>query len=440
MTWYFTVSMCGRKASKNSRKTQRLAPQSRCFSRWWRLPLWRWCWSTSCLLSERRSRSVPQPKSSQKLSNVKLSRKIHPCLALLQNACHGLQTTLLGHLIAITSSSIPKPEVLIELKHRPVPARIIDTFAFGNKFEVEELVLRLYEMGSEVSEFHIVEGDKDFTGASKAYEFPAILQSGKIRPMEGKDYIPQSSDPCRCQGLRFAKSLRDWPCRSEMRSATNYDPSDILLEGDLDEIVSHLVLQALKHCAPVSGVWKRTYSNGKLHTIAQAGPMVISNCQPPRLTLVRVLYKTLLEELELPLPVFLAQSIWAKPNLLSLKHGMGQSGWHFSWTLNGTQGLARKVLYPRRRLSNLGPRICRWSRLGESFWMRASMLISRSMTEEFFHQGWGRKPCHERCRNIQRNSQRFFVVSPCDAPDTGRPRASFAKWRWPWEKKQCVAG
>jgi len=41
--------------------------------------------------------------------------------------------------------------------------------------------------------------------------------------------------------------------------------------------------------------------------------------------------------------IFLAQSIWAKPNLLSLKHGMGQSGWHFSWTLNGTQGLARKV-------------------------------------------------------------------------------------------------
>lgn len=43
-----------------------------------------------------------------------------------------------------------------------------------------------YEMGGEVSEFHIVEGDKDFTGASKAYEFPAILQSGKLDQWKAK--------------------------------------------------------------------------------------------------------------------------------------------------------------------------------------------------------------------------------------------------------------
>ena len=41
-------------------------------------------------------------------------------------------------------------------------------------------------MGGEVSEFHIVEGDKDFTGASKAYEFPAILQSGKLDQWKAK--------------------------------------------------------------------------------------------------------------------------------------------------------------------------------------------------------------------------------------------------------------
>ena len=152
----------------------------------------------------------------------------------------------------------------IELKHRPVPARIIDTFAFGNKFEVEELVLRLYEMGSEVSECHIVEGDKDFTGASKAYEFPAILQSGKLDQWKAKITYHKARIPAGVKAYDLQNSQR-LAMQSEMRSATSsYDPSDILLEGDLDEIVSHLVLQALKHCAPVSWCLERTYSNGKL--------------------------------------------------------------------------------------------------------------------------------------------------------------------------------
>ena len=45
---------------------------------------------------------------------------------------------------------------------------------------MEELLLRMYEMGEEVTEFHIVEGDRDFTGAKKPYEFEAILNSGQF--------------------------------------------------------------------------------------------------------------------------------------------------------------------------------------------------------------------------------------------------------------------
>ena len=41
----------------------------------------------------------------------------------------------------------------IELKRRTSSARVIDTFAFGHKHEAEELLLRFYEMGSEVAEF-----------------------------------------------------------------------------------------------------------------------------------------------------------------------------------------------------------------------------------------------------------------------------------------------
>ena len=231
----------------------------------------------------------------------------------------------------------------IELKHRPVPARIIDTFAFGNKFEVEELVLRLYEMGSEVSEFHIVEGDKDFTGASKAYEFPAILQSGKLDQWKAKITYHKARIPAGVKAYDLQNSQR-LAMQSEMRSATSsYDPSDILLEGDLDEIVSHLVLQALKHCAPVSGVWNAHiqmanlyYSAGWTNGNLQFSTTAAYFSESP-------LQNTTGGTGTSKASMFLAQSIWTKPNLLSLKHGLGQSGWHFSWTLNGTQGLARKI-------------------------------------------------------------------------------------------------
>ena len=73
----------------------------------------------------------------------------------------------------------------------------------------------------------------------------------------------------------------------------------------------------------------------------------------------------------------------------------------------------------------LGPKDLQMKPPWRSFWMRASMLISRSMTQEFIHQSWGRKACRKRCRNIQRNSQRFFVVSSCDACRNGRPRAEW---------------
>eukprot|EP00434_Breviolum_minutum_P024653 symbB.v1.2.021772.t1/scaffold1821.1/size219240/11 len=230
----------------------------------------------------------------------------------------------------------------IELKHRSVPARIIDTFAFGNKFEVEELVLRLYEMGSEVSEFHIVEGDKDFTGASKAYEFPAILQSGKLDRWKAKITYHKAQIPAGVKAYDLQNSQR-LAMQSEMRetATSSYDPSDILLEGDLDEIPNHLVLQALKHCAPVSGVWNAHiqmanlyysagWTNGNLQLSTTAAYFSESPLQDSAGTGTSA-------------SMFLAQSIWTKPNLLSLKHGMGQSGWHFSWTLNGTQGLARKI-------------------------------------------------------------------------------------------------
>jgi len=224
--------------------------------------------------------------------------------------------------------------VPIDLKHRPEPARIIDTFAFGNKFEIEELVLRLYEMGSEVSEFHIVEGDKDFTGASKAYEFPAILQSGKLDQWKAKIIYHKAQIPAGVKAYDL-QNTQKLALQSGML-ATNYDSSDILLEGDLDEIVSHSVLQALKHCAPVSGAWN---AHIQMVNLYYSAGWTDGNWRQP--TTVAYFSESPLHTASSG--IFLAQSLWAKPNLLSLKHGMGQSGWHFGWTLNGTEGLARKI-------------------------------------------------------------------------------------------------
>jgi hypothetical protein len=78
-------------------------------------------------------------------------------------------------------------KIPIELRPRQSSAKLIDTFAFGNAYEVEELLLRMYEMGEEVSEFHIVEGDHDFQGAKKPYEFEAILNSGQFDAWKDKN-------------------------------------------------------------------------------------------------------------------------------------------------------------------------------------------------------------------------------------------------------------
>lgn len=85
------------------------------------------------------------------------------------------QRVLCGDYLLEDASKLP-----IELRPRQSPAKLIDTFAFGNAYEVEELLLRMYEMGEEVSEFHIVEGDHDFKGAKKPYELEAILNSGQF--------------------------------------------------------------------------------------------------------------------------------------------------------------------------------------------------------------------------------------------------------------------
>ena len=101
-----------------------------------------------------------------------------------------------------------KKQTPIQLRPRQSSAKVIDTFAFGSAsaYEMEELLLRMYEMGKEVSEFHIVEGDRDFFGRQKPYEFEGILNSGQARCLERQDHIPQGRDPNGREGLQYTRS------------------------------------------------------------------------------------------------------------------------------------------------------------------------------------------------------------------------------------------
>ena len=76
----------------------------------------------------------------------------------------------------------------IVLRPRTELARVIDTFLYGYAQEEEELLIRLYEMGDEVSEFHVFEGDHDFVGAKKIppYTFEILLNSGKLDAWKDK--------------------------------------------------------------------------------------------------------------------------------------------------------------------------------------------------------------------------------------------------------------
>lgn len=101
----------------------------------------------------------------------------------------------------------------IELKARKQPGQIIDTFAFGNKFEIEVLLLRLYEMGDEVAEFHIVEGDRDFTGSPKEYEFDLVR--GKLDAWKHKITYHKAKIPAGVKDYDLQNAQRHRSCQSQ---------------------------------------------------------------------------------------------------------------------------------------------------------------------------------------------------------------------------------
>ena len=65
-----------------------------------------------------------------------------------------------------------------------------------------------YEMGEEVSEFHIVEGDRDFTGTTKPYTFDELLNSGRLGAWQDKITYHRAKIPKGVKGYKLQDAQR----------------------------------------------------------------------------------------------------------------------------------------------------------------------------------------------------------------------------------------
>ena len=125
--------------------------------------------------------------------------------------------------------------------------------------------------------------------------------------------------------------------RSQMNDYKDYDPKDILLEGDLDEIVSYKILKVLKHCEPVAGRWNTGIHMGNFMfslawTTGEWGGCTTAGffSEGP----AEFMYPTA--------TLSSSESYVKRPHKLGARDGR-LLGWHVSWTLNGSKGLAHKI-------------------------------------------------------------------------------------------------
>eukprot|EP00747_Dinoflagellata_sp_TGD_P166914 gnl/TRDRNA2_/TRDRNA2_190466_c0_seq1.p1 gnl/TRDRNA2_/TRDRNA2_190466_c0~~gnl/TRDRNA2_/TRDRNA2_190466_c0_seq1.p1 ORF type:complete len:411 (-),score=45.77 gnl/TRDRNA2_/TRDRNA2_190466_c0_seq1:135-1367(-) len=233
------------------------------------------------------------------------------------------------------------------LSPRPVPARLIDTFAFGNIFEHEELLLRMYEMGNAVDEIHIVEGDREFTGEPKDTVLDKLLLESKFDPWREKITHHRASIPAGITGYALQNFQRK-AMHDEMHAFQQYDPKDVILEGDLDEIVSKRTLKALRHCTPNTGDWNTGIRMGNYYfsmawtsgdwgsPTAAVFKSELGSGLGQNSTAADKDSTSLLEA------ATGAGQIWARANLLRMRDN-SPSGWHFAWTLDGPAGIAHKI-------------------------------------------------------------------------------------------------
>eukprot|EP00438_Fugacium_kawagutii_P017843 Skav201732 [mRNA] locus=scaffold311:718464:720855:- [translate_table: standard] len=194
-------------------------------------------------------------------------------------------------------------------------------------------------MGDEVSEFHIAEGDRDWQGDAKDYSFDTVLSSGKLDQWKDKITYHKVKIPSGVLGCDVQRHQRN-VVKKQMNNYRDYRPDDVLLEGDLDEIVSRKALKTLKHCKPEGGAWNLRINMTSFHyslayMLAQF-----------KVATTAAFFRE--EKQEAPdqsvsflrLQQLRSSAVFWKPFELSIKDQL--AGWHLGLMFNGSMGLARK--------------------------------------------------------------------------------------------------
>eukprot|EP00438_Fugacium_kawagutii_P021248 Skav207769 [mRNA] locus=scaffold2087:154155:154964:- [translate_table: standard] len=196
-------------------------------------------------------------------------------------------------------------------------------------------------MGEEVSEFHIAEGDRDWQGNAKDYTFDTVLSSGQLDQWKDKITYHKVKIPPGVRGCNVQRRQRD-VMKKQMHDYRDYRPNDVLLEGDLDEIISRKALKTLKHCKPEGGVWNLHINMTSFHyslayMLAQFKMATIASFfhekkqeQRPRMSFLSLRSKEVRNS-----------AVFQQPLELSLKDQL--TGWHLGMTFNGSMGLAHKL-------------------------------------------------------------------------------------------------
>jgi len=230
----------------------------------------------------------------------------------------------------------------LAFRRRSAPVRIVDFIQIGNTFELPLLLLRLAEMGAEVDEIHIAEGDRDFSGHSKQYVLPGMLAgSAELGRWRSKITHHPVQVPTHLTGYDIQKQV--------IAAKHNIKGYGVMLEGDLDEIISRPVLRAFRHCEPsgsnldakvtmdvfyYSLDWYR--GDWALPTIAHDIPSSSSHVALSR--------DHGDSEREFQKEENRSKYIFDRPDRVV---GLGgRAGWHMSWML-GPEGLANKLLRGR---------------------------------------------------------------------------------------------
>lgn len=125
--------------------------------------------------------------------------------------------------------------------------------------------------------------------------------------------------------------------KKQLHDYRDYRPDDVLLEGDLDEIISRKALKTLKHCKPEGGAWNLRINMTSFHyslayMLAQFKVATTAVFFREEAVDQRVSF---LQSHQLR-----SSAVFWRPLELSVKDQM--TGWHLGLMFNGSMGLVRK--------------------------------------------------------------------------------------------------